>query len=269
MNAHAQSPLSSAFENISTLLANLEEKDIDNVEVKRLHESVGTLMSRVSDRQLDLLGDLTAILATFTDGRMTPGQLEAMIVTEQERSAFILDLSTTIGSHIGQLFQMIESIFSRIEMGKAISKDSMKSVSRKMNVVSESVDSISRIINTPAHLLKSVIGDVKQDIASVSGLNNDKENSDDRLTELVTGHQTPGSSVASPSSKRLMDSRRLGGSPQPPIKRNGGAAPSMIDFACQVDFPRPYDAAPSVSVASSPSPAGYVVIYPVSQYCEF
>jgi hypothetical protein len=162
--------LNTAFRHISTLLADLEEKDADaeDVNINALHANIDNLINKVSDRQFDLLGDLTSIIESFRDGHMTPHQLESMIIAEQKRSAFILRLSGHIGTHMTQMFDIFSSIIEHLENGDELPNNFMKTMSQKMAWMFDQVESITRVISVPAHALQSTIGEIEIDIDEAS-----------------------------------------------------------------------------------------------------
>lgn len=164
-----QKNLETSFERVSNLLADLDDREVNNLEqVNFLRGSVDDLLTQFSDNHTDLLMDLTSILDSFKMGIMTPDQLEAMIRAEQDRSTFILKMASMIKAHIEYLFQNIQRVLEFAENGTPLPIGSISSMAAEMNLVLDSVDSIHRIINTPGKRLTTTITEVEKDLARAS-----------------------------------------------------------------------------------------------------
>lgn len=244
--------ISSSIENISSLLANLQvSEDDDHAEMEILHASVGLLMNTVNDRQLDLIGDLSSIVQSLKAGLMTPEDLERVIRTEQDRSQFILNLSSMIGKHMGQLFSMMGEMLEHSARGEPMPEASVIQMNSQMTLVSETVDSISRVIQAPAHKLQLTIDEVESDIASaVKGATDAIENglsSKANSTTKPKGKNSKSTFTPSPVKEPispeplravtpdLSQSRKSPGKFMSPSGDNSYGV-RKVDFGCQADL---------------------------------
>lgn len=161
--------LENTLENITSLLDHLHQDSSlqDNAEYTRIQQNMKFLFNTVTSHQMDLLGDLHSVVESFKAGLMSPEQLEMMIKVEQDRSEMILGLASRIGDHLQELFTMIEQIIDHVETGSPLPSEGLGAPLRsQMNLVFESVDSISRIINTPPGNLQQTFDAIEKDIAT-------------------------------------------------------------------------------------------------------
>lgn len=240
MDGHRRKPsLASTFENISVLIADLESRDeADGAEFDFLHSNVDKLLNKVSGRQLDLLGDLNGVVESFRKGFMTPEQLETMIRAEQERSQYILNLSTIIGGHMSDLCNLVESMLSSSENGVPVSKSVVHNVNTTMTVMSEVVDSIPRLVNTPAHQLQSTITEIGQEIgAHLDSVPKQKKEGKKESRKSEASHagaprphpsDPPGHLTSNPSHKSMPRN-------QLPVNEPVRPVPVKVDKDCQTD----------------------------------
>lgn len=275
--------LENTLENISSLLDNLhgDNADDNNGEYNRIQQNMKFLFSTVASHQMDLLGDLSSVIESFKAGLMSPEQLEMMIKAEQDRSEMILGLAGRVGDHLQDLFKMIEAILEHVETGSPLPVGGLSglggSVRSQMNLLFESVDSISRIINTPPANLQQTFEDIEKDIAVAVNdvVRNRAAMSPMMLTPLVNPNSFPSGkdtttldipgatmvssnkSTKSPSrveafSRNGTESRRYGSSPTKevtfqrnlPASREGRRAAYCLDSSSQTepwDFDDYYD----------------------------
>jgi predicted transcriptional regulator len=159
--------LEDTLENISTLLENLHrDNSVENdAEYGRIQQNIKSMFHSVNSHQMDLLGDLTAVVESFKAGLMSPEQLEMMVRAEQDRSEMIMGLAGRVGEHLKDLFKMIDELIDSVEAGEAVAIEGLGgSMRSQMNLVFESVDSISRIMSTPPANLQQTMQDIEKDI---------------------------------------------------------------------------------------------------------
>ena len=139
------------------LIDNLEDKQIDDNQVKELKEKVDELFGESFKDMTLIQSDLKEILISYKSGRLTSDQFERMIISEAERSGFLVAMAEKLHLKLEKLFDMMATIIDAIECGDEISDTRISSLFLDMNNVMDSVKSISKVITTPSQSVSSSI----------------------------------------------------------------------------------------------------------------
>jgi hypothetical protein len=151
---------------ILELIGNLSEdkNKIDDATIRDLKEKVDQLFGETFKDMTTLQHDLKDILISFKTGRLTSDQFERMIMSEAERSGFLVAMAEKLNEKLESLFEMMATIIDAIEGGDEISDTKISSLFLDMGNVMDSVRSISKVIATPSQAVSSSITKVTLDL---------------------------------------------------------------------------------------------------------
>jgi hypothetical protein len=166
----SQRSMENALENMNSLIANLEankQNQMSENEVNRLHDSVDTLLWKVSESKIGCYEELEELLYSFKSGIMTPYQLENFIVAEQQKSEFILSLSAMIGHHLAGLCEQFQEMAARYgaDGNGSVMSEQYDDIGTQLRIMCNEVSSLGKIINSPSSDLHSTIGSVEISLA--------------------------------------------------------------------------------------------------------
>jgi len=149
--------MNQAQDHILELIGNLEEKKIDDAAVIELKEKVDRLFGETFKDMTTLQHDLKDILISFKSGRLTTDQFERMIMSEAERSGFLVAMADKLNQKLERLFEMMTTIIDAIEGGDEVADTKISTLFLDMSNVMESVRSISKVITSPSQAVSSSI----------------------------------------------------------------------------------------------------------------
>jgi hypothetical protein len=276
----------SALENMNSLIANLEIKEntVSQTEVRELQDSISQLMWKVTDSKIGCYEELEELLYTFKSGMLTPYQLESFFLAEQQKSEFILNLSSRIGQHLAALCDQFQEMAAACasDGNNSVISEHYEDIGAKLRIMCSEVSSMTKIINSPTSDLHSTIGSVEMSLAgfdeTMKKLNKRKFSVDARLTADDISVTSDGSArsplhsklSAASISKASMDAaaNRLNsatrGSPHTPVRQQqqfGRLSTTrdepvkiMVDADAQTDTVENIPDAPGSVEAGSPKP---------------
>lgn len=160
-----QTKLNYTFDRISTLMADLEEKEMSKSEVDFLKASVDDLMTQSSEHRIHMYADLSTILESIKNGLMTPEQLENLIRTEHDRSKFILHAASVIKQHLVFISDNFQKLIPVPDSNVAVTEGSVKAHVTELNLIMDQVETITKVVSTPANkLTRSAMNIIEQDL---------------------------------------------------------------------------------------------------------
>jgi hypothetical protein len=169
IQSYSQKKVTTTLKNISRLVHNLEKSNKPRAhddDPNLLQEYVNELITKFSGNQYDLSRDLSTIVDAYNSNRFDPEQLESIVEMEQNRSRHILQLASFLDSQVNKLYHAFEAIFDRLESGKSLPEGMKESVSSRLNVLQESVGSMTKIMCASHQDLDHAIDSAEQSIAA-------------------------------------------------------------------------------------------------------
>ncbi|RYG92456.1 hypothetical protein EON65_59185, partial [archaeon] len=134
----------------------------ESIEVSFLITSMESLLDKFSDNQYELQHEIQDILESSRQGLLTHEKLSEMIATEQIRSKYLTGI-------VGSLKFQIESLFNVLNNKDGTLDDTdssliMDKVHENVNLLWKSVDSLSKIIVSPAKKLDTAIRKIDSEV---------------------------------------------------------------------------------------------------------
>ncbi len=166
-----QNMVSYTLNNINKIIANLEKSNRrkeDEGDPTLIQEHVSSLMTKFSDDSYDLSRDLSSIVDTFKGDRFDSQQLEHIVEHEQQRSRHILQLASFLDNQVNKLFIVMEGMFGHLDKGRKLPIGMKQSVSSKLSVVQETIDSMTKVMCSEPHDLQNVMDKAEKDIATAT-----------------------------------------------------------------------------------------------------
>lgn len=229
----AKNSMNQALNNISTLLANFDDFESDRGEMKRTQDKVDTLLFLSMDQHGELSEDLRSMYAALRKSHMTPAELETLVMTEQEKSLFLLNLSSSVNSHLTELCKHVQDMAAQAHEGAPISAEYLDSLSLQVEMVNEQIGNVAKAASSPPKKFRSepsFFSTMKDD--HEQSMKKMKQNFDDIARRAkgsystIGGHHPPVSHVA----KR----RPVSAASSPAEQRR--AEVRMEDKDCQTEF---------------------------------
>jgi hypothetical protein len=144
--------------NINHLLSELESNHLQNAnrEMAYVQANITDLMGKFQDSQTDLRGDLMDVLESFQKGTMSTEELGALLQGEKERGSLSIKLVEEIQSNLEDVIAFVAHFVHDVEQGKPLPKQSFKSLFQELDIVSDSVNSISKVVRTPNRKVREI-----------------------------------------------------------------------------------------------------------------
>jgi hypothetical protein len=144
--------------NINHLLSELEQNHTQNAnrEMAYVQANITDLMGKFQDSQQDLRGDLMDVLESFQKGTMSADELAALLQGEKERGSLSIKLVEEIQSNLEDVIQFVAHFVHDVEQGKPLPKQSFKSLFQELDIVSDSVNTISKVVRTPSRKVREM-----------------------------------------------------------------------------------------------------------------
>jgi hypothetical protein len=144
--------------NINHLLSELEQHHAQNGnrEMAYVQANITDLMGKFQDSQHDLRGDLMDVLESFQKGTMSADELAALLQGEKERGSLSIKLVEEIQSNLEDVIQFVAHFVHDVEQGKPLPKQSFKSLFQELDLVSDSVNSMSKVVRTPSRKVREM-----------------------------------------------------------------------------------------------------------------
>jgi hypothetical protein len=134
-----------------------------------LHDYVEELMNNFSDNQLDLSKGLSSVVDSFKESKFDPDKFENMIDLEQKRSKNVLQLVSFLDGQVNKVLTFFNTVFDQMD-DSLISKDLKATIFKRIDVVQETVDSISSIVMATSSDIDLVLETAEQDISKADKL---------------------------------------------------------------------------------------------------
>lgn len=144
--------------NINHLLSELESHHLNNSnrEIAYVQANITDLMGKFQDSQTDLRGDLMDVLESFQKGTMSADELQSLLQGEKERGSLSLKLVEEIQSNLEDVIAFVAHFVHDVEQGKPLPKQSFKSLFQELDLVSDTVNSISKVVRTPSRKVREM-----------------------------------------------------------------------------------------------------------------
>ncbi len=158
--------LGESQETLALLLESLDEKGMDITErADVLKEVVDELFSKTNMSHVAAAEDLRSILNAFSSGSViSPSAIENIINSEITRSSFLLNIANSLHLQLENLHSVMHDMVDHVEHGDSWPDISMHTVSRDINFMMQSVDSITKIVQTPSSRMHQTISQVESKI---------------------------------------------------------------------------------------------------------
>ena len=231
----AKNSMTTALSNISTLLANFDDFESDRGEMKRTQDKVDTLLFLSMDQHGELSEDLRSMYTALRKSHMTPAELETLVISEQEKSLFLLNLSSSVNSHLKELCKHVQEMASQAHEGAPITADYLESLSLQVEMVNEQIGNVAKAASSPPKKFRSepsFFSTMKDD--HEQSMKKMKQNFDDisrrvkgNYSAIGGGHHIPVSHVTK---------RRPVSATSSSVEHRRVEAHNMEDKDCQTDF---------------------------------
>ena len=158
--------LGESQETLALLLESLDEKGVNISErADVLKEVVDELFSKTNMSHVAAAEDLRSILNAFSSGSViSPSVIENIINTEITRSSFLLNIANSLHLQLENLHSVMHDMVDHVEHGDSWPDISMHTLSRDINFMMQSVDSITKIVQTPSSRMHHTISQVESKI---------------------------------------------------------------------------------------------------------
>lgn len=134
---------------IAKLLAELEEKKIDPHEVRMIKSATDSLMDQFEEHHIELQHEINQVLESFRLGLMTPEQL-ANILADHKKTEYALRAAEHLKTHLDTQYELLVDLIDTVESGSALDRTAVDSMLTGMNIMMDSVNSISKVMDLPA-----------------------------------------------------------------------------------------------------------------------
>lgn len=158
--------LGESQETLALLLESLDEKGMNISErADVLKDVVDELFSKTNMSHIAAAEDLRSILNAFSAGSViSPSAIENIINTEMTRSSFLLNIANSLHLQLENLHSVMHDMVDHVEHGDSWPDISMHTLSRDINFMMQSVDSITKIVQTPSSRMHHTISQVESKI---------------------------------------------------------------------------------------------------------
>jgi hypothetical protein len=159
-------------ENIRRLMEDLENSDNKNVELANCQNKVDRLFGKLSDNHSTLTADVKEMLDNLRAGKVSPDELEKLLVGEREKVSYSLNLADNAKKSLENVMAFVQHFVNDVERGKPVPKDSFSSLYHELDNIADSMNSMSKVHHTKdIEKLKRIMQTHSEDKRSV-GLDN-------------------------------------------------------------------------------------------------
>lgn len=133
-------------ENIRRLMESLEEEnDTRTDELANCQTKVDKLFGKLNENHTELTSDVKEMLDNFRAGRVSPDELEKLLVGEREKVSYSLHLADNAKKSLDDVMSFVQHFVHDVERGKPVPKDSFTSLYNELDTIAESMNSMAKV----------------------------------------------------------------------------------------------------------------------------
>lgn len=161
---------------IAELLDKLESSNMSSeaAEASYMINSMESMLGTFSDNMLGMQNEMSDILESSRKGQLTHEKLTEMLGAEQIRTNFVVNIVSSLKVQIESLFSALQEMEDENGFSRATSRHSARPptsdqsltsiMSRKMNLMLKSVDSLSQLVKTPTKKVQKTITTIDSEV---------------------------------------------------------------------------------------------------------
>ena len=132
-------------ENIRRLMESLEENDTRTDELANCQNKVDKLFGKLNENHSELTADVKEMLDNLRAGRVSPDDLEKLLVSEREKVSYSLQLADHAKKSLEDVMSFVQHFVTDVQKGKAVPKDSFTSLYNELDAISDSMNSMAKV----------------------------------------------------------------------------------------------------------------------------
>lgn len=123
----------------------LEDSDNSSYELTRCQTEVDKLFGKLSDNNSVLTADVQEMLSNLRAGKVSPDELEKLLVGEREKVSYSLKLADDAKKNLEDVMAFVQHFVLDVEKGRPIPKESFQSLFYELDTIADSMNSMAKV----------------------------------------------------------------------------------------------------------------------------